>query len=159
MAPSFDVDPVPNGGNFAAKTADSPIFSSKWKQFAHPTNSLLFMDHLDTEKNHQQKPPLQAAVKLTVIVIGGGLGGLACAIALARRGHTVTVLEAATKLGEVSVGRYISKLVQADKLKDRGRYSNSAELLATFALLGFGTFPLTSCCRTKWHVFSSMGQR
>jgi 15-cis-phytoene desaturase len=34
-----------------------------------------------------------------VAVIGGGLAGLACAVALADRGHQVTVLEASTRLG------------------------------------------------------------
>ncbi len=40
-------------------------------------------------------------VRLRVLVVGAGLGGLATAIALARRGHTVEVLEQAPQLGEV----------------------------------------------------------
>ncbi len=38
------------------------------------------------------------------IVVGGGIGGLAAAVALHRRGWRVTVLERATELGEVGAG-------------------------------------------------------
>jgi salicylate hydroxylase len=41
-------------------------------------------------------------LRFKVIVVGAGLGGLATAIALARKGHAVTVLEQASALGEVS---------------------------------------------------------
>ena len=43
----------------------------------------------------------QAAIPLSIIIVGAGLGGLAAAIALARRGHSITVLEQAPELGEV----------------------------------------------------------
>ncbi|RCK56036.1 3-hydroxybenzoate 6-hydroxylase 1 [Candida viswanathii] len=39
-----------------------------------------------------------------IIVCGGGLGGLACAIGLVKRGHRVTVLEATRELSEVGAG-------------------------------------------------------
>jgi 2-polyprenyl-6-methoxyphenol hydroxylase-like FAD-dependent oxidoreductase len=41
---------------------------------------------------------------LHVLVIGGGLGGLSAAIALTLKGIRVTVLEGASKLGEVGAG-------------------------------------------------------
>lgn len=39
-----------------------------------------------------------------IIVCGAGLGGLGASIALARKGHQVTVLEAASQLSEVGAG-------------------------------------------------------
>ena len=36
-----------------------------------------------------------------IIVVGAGLGGLVAGIALSQKGHKVTILEAASKLGEV----------------------------------------------------------
>ena len=41
---------------------------------------------------------------LPVLVVGGGVGGLAAAIALADRGLSVKVLEQATALGEIGAG-------------------------------------------------------
>jgi NADPH-dependent 2,4-dienoyl-CoA reductase/sulfur reductase-like enzyme len=36
-----------------------------------------------------------------IIIVGAGLGGLVAGIALSKKGHKVTILEAASKLGEV----------------------------------------------------------
>ena len=37
-----------------------------------------------------------------IIIVGAGLGGLVAGIALSKKGHKVTILEAASKLGEVT---------------------------------------------------------
>ena len=39
-----------------------------------------------------------------VLIVGGGIGGLAAAIALARRGHAVKVFEQASHIGEIGAG-------------------------------------------------------
>ena len=48
--------------------------------------------------------PASAASASTVIVAGGGIGGLAAALALARRGFAVKVLEQAAEIGEIGAG-------------------------------------------------------
>ncbi len=114
MAPSFVESPmvlptksiIPNGHPTKIKPKSPQIPES-----THPTRSLTFLQKLNESQNEETKsaPLLEARVKLRVIVVGGGLGGLACAIALARRGHTVTVLEQATQLGEVISPSYPSR--------------------------------------------------
>mgnify|MGYP000037558868 FL=1 len=41
---------------------------------------------------------------LPILIVGGGIGGLATALVLARDGHTVTVLEQAASFGEIGAG-------------------------------------------------------
>ena len=41
---------------------------------------------------------------LNLLVSGGGIGGLAAALVLARNGHAVTVLEQSAAFGEIGAG-------------------------------------------------------
>jgi salicylate hydroxylase len=43
-------------------------------------------------------------IKVNVLIVGAGLGGLALGINLIQKGHNVTILEAAPKLGQVGAG-------------------------------------------------------
>jgi salicylate hydroxylase len=43
-----------------------------------------------------------------VLIVGAGIGGLACALALARRGFTSTIFERAPRLSEIGAGMQIS---------------------------------------------------
>jgi len=45
---------------------------------------------------------------LPIAIAGGGIGGLACALALARKGFRSTVLEQAKEFGEVGVGLHVA---------------------------------------------------
>ncbi|MCS6996001.1 MAG: 3-hydroxybenzoate 6-monooxygenase [Casimicrobiaceae bacterium] len=46
----------------------------------------------------------QTSHELPVVVVGGGIGGLAAALALTRQGFAVTVLEQAPEIGEIGAG-------------------------------------------------------
>ena len=54
---------------------------------------------------NNQVPHMSATIsQVPVLVAGGGIGGLAAALALARRGFSVKVLEQAQELGEIGAG-------------------------------------------------------
>ncbi|KAF2258075.1 2-polyprenyl-6-methoxyphenol hydroxylase [Lojkania enalia] len=92
------------------------------RKTSYPSNSLRFLQHLSSQEIQNDKP-LQAKIKLKIIIVGAGLGGLSTAIALQRRGHTVTVFERAPELGEVGAGIQIPP--------------NSSRLLLKWGLLPF----------------------
>ncbi|TLD23150.1 hypothetical protein PspLS_07108 [Pyricularia sp. CBS 133598] len=73
---------------------------------SYPTQSLSFLKGLQEAElsSKTTSQPAQAKLKLNVVITGAGLGGLATSVALARRGHSVVVLEQAPKLDEVGAG-------------------------------------------------------
>lgn len=80
---------------------------------SYPSQSLRFLQKLENLKSYNIeedasiKRPTQARLRLNIVIVGAGLGGLSLAIALARRGHSVRVLEQAATLGEVSPHFYL----------------------------------------------------
>jgi salicylate hydroxylase len=57
-------------------------------------------------------------LKLNVIIVGAGIGGMAAATALGRRGHNVTIFEDAPQIGEVHSNFSVvlnNRLVQESK--------------------------------------------
>ncbi|KAF7561515.1 hypothetical protein G7046_g2624 [Stylonectria norvegica] len=89
----------------------------------YPSNCLRFLDQVDNGlQGLQGEASLpKSRVLLNIGIIGAGLGGLATAIALALRGHTVTIFEQAPVLAEVGAGIQIPP--------------NSAKLLSRWGVL------------------------
>lgn len=73
---------------------------------SYPTNSL---DFLHSTQENGNLDVAQSHISLKIIIVGAGLGGLATACALARRGHYVTVFEQANQLSEVRLRHYFSR--------------------------------------------------
>lgn len=103
------ITPNPTGSGFPVSKRVTKDHDGVPRALAtYPSQSLQFMGHVSDVKPLQRstktgsKFPTEARVKLSVVVVGAGLGGLALSIALARRGHVVRVLEQAKQLGEVS---------------------------------------------------------
>ena len=69
-----------------------------------------------------------------VIVVGGGIGGLSAAFALARKGSRVRVLERAKEFGEVGAGIQIAP--------------NCTRILHEYGLLDEAK--ASACCRPTW---------
>ncbi|KAJ4362949.1 hypothetical protein N0V83_010066 [Neocucurbitaria cava] len=98
--------------NISSKKKSSHAVIPHWEPSliaSYPSQSLRFLKKARKETGSSQAPHLpsastQARLKLNIVVVGAGLGGLALSIALARRGHSIRVLEQATKLGEVGAG-------------------------------------------------------
>ncbi|WP_420226471.1 FAD-dependent monooxygenase [Pigmentiphaga litoralis] len=72
-----------------------------------------------------------------ILIAGGGIGGIATALALARAGRAVRVLERAAELGEIGYGlqlgpnayRILVELGIADKLKEVAFYPNNLVMI------------------------------
>ncbi|EEA28401.1 salicylate hydroxylase, putative [Talaromyces marneffei ATCC 18224] len=101
--------------------------------------------------NTQQGP--QARVPLNAIVVGNlepadglaGIGGIATALSLGRRGHNVTILESAPKLMEVGAGIQVSP--NMGKLLDRWgvSYREKATLLEQIDIRRWQDGSLLAC--------------
>jgi salicylate hydroxylase len=94
---------------------------------AYPSRSTSLLERIHHTAQHANGNGHFAGseVKLQILIVGAGLGGLATAVALARQGHEVTVLEQAAALGEVRLDyqntqqmidvMYTLRLVQASR--------------------------------------------
>lgn len=86
------INGIPRNGELASSLHHLPVLPS------YPTSSLEFLQKL---RPQVENTVTQSTIALNIIIVGAGLGGLATACALVRRGHHVTVFEQADRLGEV----------------------------------------------------------
>ena len=95
--------------SLASLTPVKPIVSPVDETFdftatTYPSNCLRFLQE-GYEGGRStatvEEIPIQAERKLRIVIVGAGLGGLATAVSLRRRGHHVEVYEQAAQLLEV----------------------------------------------------------
>lgn len=73
----------------------------KFTSTSYPSNCLRFMRNSTRLETADDATTTPAKTKLEILIVGAGIGGLATAVALRRRGHVVTVFEQAPELMEV----------------------------------------------------------
>lgn len=96
-----------NGSSLANdRQKDEKEARPRYTSTSYPSNCLRFLQCVSPSHSDGQsvleKDVKQAKINLDIIIVGAGLGGLATAVALRRRGHDVTVFEQAPELMEVS---------------------------------------------------------
>ncbi|CAM1506339.1 Fc.00g059800.m01.CDS01 [Cosmosporella sp. VM-42] len=103
---------VPNGISGKSSRTLPQMSKPHFTTTSYPSTCLRFLDHIAKTSGTTYTPNglqgdslvSKSKVQLNIGIVGAGLGGLATATALARRGHAVTVFEQAPVLAEVGAG-------------------------------------------------------
>lgn len=111
---------------------------------SYPTRSLNFLKALPrtggTARTFSEVSDPKPLLTLNILVVGAGLGGLAVGIALARKGHAVTIFEQASQMGEVRISWISMANIIADSLMGWCRHTSTLKCQQAALTMGPGTF-------------------
>ena len=148
--------PVEIDSSLLEAPADSPLQIP-----TYPTRSLNFLNTLHNIKGSAKQPyqaiePNRASLALNVLVVGAGLGGLAVGIALARKGHAVTIFEQAPQMGEVRPSEFYVAAFRPDSMVDWCRHTDTAKFKQAALTMGPGAFTRWQSCRARSYNSSTL---